>query len=102
MCIVDNCDQETVSRAVEQMVDQVRAYVPGYRLMQDVHFRRFGPEDFETDLVPGLPPADRWVVSVLLQVEGAAHYLPPYAGNLDIMTSAAMQTAERMLEKVSV
>jgi len=34
--------------------------------------------------------------SVFLEVEGAAHYLPAYAGNLDIMTSAAMATAERM------
>ncbi|MFF7474461.1 acetaldehyde dehydrogenase (acetylating) [Streptomyces sp. NPDC008092] len=101
MCIVDDCDQEAVSRAVERMVEDVHAYVPGYRLKQDVHFRKFGPEDFEADLVPGLPPADRYVVTVLLEVEGAAHYLPAYAGNLDIMTSAALRTAEHMLQKVT-
>jgi acetaldehyde dehydrogenase len=99
MCIVDDCDRTAVARAVEGVVGQVRAYVPGYRLKQDVQFRRFGPDDFEADLVPGLPPAQRWVVSVLLEVEGAAHYLPAYAGNLDIMTSAALQTAEHMLKK---
>ena len=35
-------------------------------------------------------------VSVFLEIEGAAHYLPSYAGNLDIMTSAAMRTAEKV------
>jgi acetaldehyde dehydrogenase len=101
MCIVDDCDRTAVARAVEEMVGRVHAYVPGYRLKQDVHFRKFGPEDFESDLVPGLPPADRYVVTVLLEVEGAAHYLPAYAGNLDIMTSAALRTAEHMLQKVT-
>ena len=38
--------------------------------------------------------------SVFLQVEGAAHYLPAYAGNLDIMTSAALATGEKLAERV--
>jgi acetaldehyde dehydrogenase len=38
--------------------------------------------------------------SIFLQVEGAAHYLPAYAGNLDIMTSAALATAEKLAERM--
>ncbi len=49
--------------------------------------------DAVVDVGPGL-----WKVSVFLEVEGAAHYLPAYAGNLDIMTSAALQVAERIAE----
>ena len=41
-------------------------------------------------------------MTVFLEVKGAAHYLPEYAGNLDIMTSAAMATAERLAEKAGV
>jgi acetaldehyde dehydrogenase len=40
-------------------------------------------------------------VSVFLEVEGAAHYLPAYAGNLDIMTSAALRVAERIAEDLT-
>ncbi|ABH00306.1 possible acetaldehyde dehydrogenase, C-terminal (plasmid) [Rhodococcus jostii RHA1] len=42
----------------------------------------------------------RWKVSIYLEVEGAAHYLPSYAGNLDIMTSAALRTGERLAERL--
>ncbi len=38
--------------------------------------------------------------SIFLEVEGAAHYLPAYAGNLDIMTSAALRTAEKLAERL--
>jgi acetaldehyde dehydrogenase len=84
LCLVDPLDdagREKVRRSVEDMVAEVAAYVPGYRLKQAVQF------------------ADRpeWTqVSVFLEVEGAGHYLPAYAGNLDIMTSAALRVGERM------
>ncbi|WP_423358330.1 acetaldehyde dehydrogenase (acetylating) [Pseudomonas citronellolis] len=83
-----------IAASVEAMVARVRDYVPGYRLKQQVQF-----EDVETPLnVPGLGPRKGLKVSVFLEVEGAAHYLPAYAGNLDIMTSAALACAERLAE----
>ncbi|MFI2666908.1 acetaldehyde dehydrogenase (acetylating) [Micromonospora carbonacea] len=100
-CIVDDCDRDAVTAAVLAMVGKVREYVPGYRLKQDVQFRRITAGSPEADLVPHAPPGDRWVVSVFLEVEGAGHYLPTYAGNLDIMTSAARQVGERLATAVT-
>ncbi|MOA59735.1 Acetaldehyde dehydrogenase [compost metagenome] len=53
------------------------------------------PED-KPLTIPGHGTFSGLKTSVFLEVEGAAHYLPAYAGNLDIMTSAALATAERM------
>jgi acetaldehyde dehydrogenase len=78
------------------MVAEVQKYVPGYRLKQEVQFERFGNNN--PLHVPGLGDVSGLKSSVYLEVEGAAHYLPAYAGNLDIMTSAAMATAERLIE----
>jgi acetaldehyde dehydrogenase len=77
------------------MVAEVQKYVPGYRLKQDVQFQQISDNqplripEMQGDLT-GLR------VSVFLEVEGAAHYLPAYAGNLDIMTAAALRTAEKI------
>jgi acetaldehyde dehydrogenase len=98
MCIVDDCDQQAVTDSITPMVAAVQTYVPGYQLTQQVHFRELTHDDFDHDLVPDLPRAARWVVSVLLEVKGAAHYLPAYAGNLDIMTSAALRAGELLSE----
>ncbi len=89
-------DTDAISKSVEQMVETVQGYVPGYRLKQDVQFERFGSNN--PLLIPGLGEFTGIKSSVFLEVEGAGHYLPTYAGNLDIMTSAALKTAERVVE----
>lgn len=86
--------QDEIERSIEDMVASVQSYVPGYRLKQKVQFEVI-PEDAPVN-VPGLGKLSGLKTSVFLEVEGAAHYLPAYAGNLDIMTSAAMACAERI------
>jgi acetaldehyde dehydrogenase len=83
-------DRAAIERAVDEMVARVKEYVPGYRLKQRVQF----DEITEPVQVPGVGAFTGLKTSVFLEVEGAAHYLPAYAGNLDIMTSAALRTAE--------
>jgi acetaldehyde dehydrogenase len=93
-CLVSDCATESVTTSVEEMVTRVQEYVPGYRLKQKVQFAKVAADDPLRTLAPGT--GDVLKVSVFLEVEGAADYLPAYAGNLDIMTSAALRTAERM------
>ena len=94
-CLVEGgCDHQAVESSIEAMVDRVRRYVPGYRLTRKVQF-----ETFDAENALHIPETGKFLgtrVTVMLQVTGAAHYLPAYAGNLDIMTSAALTTAERI------
>ncbi|MFO1260859.1 MAG: acetaldehyde dehydrogenase (acetylating) [Sphingomonadaceae bacterium] len=87
-------DEATIEAAIEAMVAKVNAYVPGYRLKQKVQFERFGSNN--PVKIPGMGVFEGIKTSVFLEVEGAAHYLPAYAGNLDIMTSAGLKTAEKI------
>jgi acetaldehyde dehydrogenase len=73
-------DANEVLRSIAAMVVRVQAYVPGYRLK-----------------VP--PIVEDGLITVFLEVEGAGDYLPPYAGNLDIMTAAGIRVAELILER---
>lgn len=95
-CLIGDADREAVRTSVEEMVAAVAEYVPGYRLKQRVQFTPIAPDEPVHTLLPhGAPPVTT-KVAVFLEVEGAAHYLPAYAGNLDIMTSAALRVAERV------
>ena len=73
-------DQPAITAAIEAMIEQVQRYVPGYKLVNG-------------------PVFDGNRVSIFMEVEGLGDYLPKYAGNLDIMTSAALRTAERMADR---
>jgi acetaldehyde dehydrogenase len=89
--------EEEIERSVNGMVAKVQAYVPGYRLKQKVQFERFGSNN--PVVIPGVGSFEGIKTSVFLEVEGAAHYLPAYAGNLDIMTSAGLKTAEKIAQR---
>ncbi|AVO54042.1 acetaldehyde dehydrogenase (acetylating) [Ectopseudomonas mendocina] len=91
-------DQARIEASVEEMAAAVQAYVPGYRLKQQVQFDVI-PESAPLN-IPGHGRFSGLKTSIFLEVEGAAHYLPAYAGNLDIMTSAALATAERMAQSM--
>ena len=92
-------DEQAIADSVERMVADVQAYVPGYRLKQRVQFDRI--EADRPIRIPGVGQRMSGLkTSVFLEVEGAAHYLPAYAGNLDIMTSAALRTAEHMAARM--
>jgi acetaldehyde dehydrogenase len=67
----------------------VQDYVPGYRLLQDPQL-----DD------PSSASRGQVKVSVFVEVEGAGDFLPPYAGNLDIMTAAAARVGEGMARAV--
>ncbi|MCY1367877.1 Acetaldehyde dehydrogenase [compost metagenome] len=90
----DDADTAAIEASIEAMAQAVQAYVPGYRLKQRVQFERIDPSAPLN--IPGLGPMSGLKTSIFLEVEGAAHYLPAYAGNLDIMTSAALACAERL------
>jgi acetaldehyde dehydrogenase len=80
-------DRDAISASVEAMAADVAAYVPGYELVAEPQFDEPRPE---------------WDgnarVTVLLRVEGAGDFLPPHAGNLDVMTAAAAAVGERLAQ----
>ena len=85
-------DEATVAKAITTTVEAVQEYVPGYRLKSDPVFDQ-GPYGTPGGVVPAR-------VIALLEVEGAADYFPPYAGNLDIMTAAAARVGEAVARNI--
>ena len=92
-------DEDAIRASVAAMVAEVQTYVPGYRLKQEVQFERFG--DNNPLKIPGMGEFTGLKSMILLEVEGAGDYLPPYSGNLDIMTAAAKATGERIAERIA-
>jgi len=78
---VEEPDRDAISASVQSMLREVQRYVPGYALK-------------------GGPVFDGRRVTVFMEVQGRGDYLPAYAGNLDIMTSAALRTAEMFAEEM--
>lgn len=102
LALIDGSDEfshQKIRDSIADMVGQVNQYVPGYRLKQDVQIVPI-PEDQPIAGLAGTATVTHQV-TVLLEVEGAAHYLPAYAGNLDIMTSAALRAAEKIAERAA-
>ena len=82
-CLTESApDQERITASVKTMIAEVRKYVPGYVLKNG-------------------PVFDGNRVSVYLEVAGLGDYLPKYAGNLDIMTAAALRTSEMIAQEIS-
>ncbi len=96
LCLVEGVvDEAAIRDSVEAMATDVREYVGGYLLKQEVQF-----DAVDEAYVPALDRPFRGTkISIFLEVTGSGHYLPEYAGNLDIMTSAALRTAERLVAR---
>lgn len=89
-------DKDRIRESVADMVMEVQKYVPGYELHQEVQFDEI-PRS-EPVFIEGLGHRHGLKTSIFLKVVGAGHYLPEYAGNLDIMTSAARAAGERLVQ----
>jgi acetaldehyde dehydrogenase len=95
----EGADEDAIRASVEAMVAKVQAYVPGYRLKQQVQFERYG--DNNPLHIPGMGEFHGIKSMIMLEVEGAGDYLPSYSGNLDIMTAAAKATGELIAERIA-
>jgi len=87
--VAPDADRDAITASVHAMAQRVQAYVPGYRLLQEPQF------DDPSDATRGLTK-----VSIFVEVEGAGDFLPPYAGNLDIMTAAAAQVGANLARSI--
>jgi len=88
--VAPDADTDAIVQSIFAMEKAVQDYVPGYRLLQEPQL------DGPSEATQG-----RTKVAVFVEVEGAGDYLPPYSGNLDIMTAAAAQVGENMARAIA-
>lgn len=88
--IPEDADRAAITGSIHDVVAEVQTYVPGYRLLNEPQFDE-----------PSVVNGGRYVVTTFIEVEGAGDYLPPYAGNLDIMTAAATKVGEEMARQAA-
>jgi acetaldehyde dehydrogenase len=87
--IPEDADRDAITKSIKDVVAEVQTYVPGYRLLNEPQFDE-----------PSVVNGGNHVVTTFVEVEGAGDYLPPYAGNLDIMTAAATKVGEEIAKEV--
>jgi acetaldehyde dehydrogenase (acetylating) len=82
-CLVEKgeMNEASITKSIKEMVRKVQGYVPGYRMRTE-------------------PIFDRNTVTVFLEIEGTGDYLPPFAGNLDIMTASAIKVGEELAKNI--
>jgi acetaldehyde dehydrogenase len=83
--IPEDADRDAIAKSIHEVVAEVQSYVPGYRLLNEPQFDE-----------PSMHSGGQALVTTFVEVEGAGDYLPPYAGNLDIMTAAATKVGEEI------
>ena len=89
--IDEDSDVDEIRDSVSRIESEVQEYVPGYEVTLEPTVK--DQDDVAFDL------GDSIILTTMLEVEGEGQYLPPYAGNLDIMTSAALGAAERVAQQ---
>ncbi|MFC6010026.1 acetaldehyde dehydrogenase (acetylating) [Nocardia lasii] len=87
--IPEDADHAAITDSIHRMVADIGQYVPGYRLLNEPQFDE-----------PSVVSGGLAKVSVFVEVEGAGDFLPPYAGNLDIMTAAATRVGEVIADQI--
>jgi acetaldehyde dehydrogenase len=86
--IPEDADHDAIAKSIHDVVAEVQTYVPGYRLLNEPQFDE-----------PSMHSGGQALVTTFVEVEGAGDYLPPYAGNLDIMTAAATKVGEEIAKE---
>ena len=86
--IPEDADHDEIAKSIHDVVAEVQTYVPGYRLLNEPQFDE-----------PSMHSGGQALVTTFVEVEGAGDYLPPYAGNLDIMTAAATKVGEEIAKE---